>query len=119
MNKLIDVARKQFEKTFYVLDGKCLIKDDRGADGKYLNANVEQTWQIFLRGFAAAHEWDAKLPPTYEGLNGPVIDLDFEAWESIKIASAQSTWIPQEYCMNDWVSDVCDFLRNGVQKPEM
>lgn len=44
------------------------------------------------------------------------IDLDASAWESIKEAASQSPWMPPEYVMNDWVSDVCAFLRNP--KPE-
>lgn len=42
-----------------------------------------------------------------------VIDLDKAAWEQIKQAAKESSWIPKEYYMNDWLSDVCDFLRNG------
>jgi hypothetical protein len=41
----------------------------------------------------------------------PVIDLDQSSWESIKRAASESTWIPPEYSMNDWVSDICTFLR--------
>jgi len=39
-----------------------------------------------------------------------VIDLDADAWASIKDAASKSPWMPPEYCMNDWVSDVCAFL---------
>lgn len=41
------------------------------------------------------------------------VDLDEEFWKSIKKAAEQSNWIPEDYYMNDWVSDVCNFLRNG------
>jgi hypothetical protein len=44
------------------------------------------------------------------------IDLDKIMWESIQKAAEESNWIPKEYCMNDWVYDVQDFLRNGPQK---
>lgn len=43
---------------------------------------------------------------------GPTFDLDHLAWESIKKAASESQWMPPEYCMGDWVSDVCSFLRN-------
>jgi hypothetical protein len=43
----------------------------------------------------------------------PTIDLDEESWRSIKQAASESTWMPKEYMMNDWVSDVCRFLRDG------
>ena len=42
----------------------------------------------------------------------PTIDLDQLDWERIKAAAAQSNWIPEEYYMNDWVSDVCAFLKD-------
>lgn len=42
----------------------------------------------------------------------PILDLDEAAWDEIKAAADQSKWIPQDqYTMNDWVSDVCTFLR--------
>ena len=42
-----------------------------------------------------------------------VIDLDVEFWKSIQKAAEESTWIPPEYFVNDWVSDVCRYLREG------
>jgi hypothetical protein len=45
-----------------------------------------------------------------------VMDLDKIAWEGIQKAAEESTWMPEEYCMNDWLSDVQDFLRNGPRK---
>jgi hypothetical protein len=37
-----------------------------------------------------------------------VINLDHEAWLSIKAAAEESKWVPREfYYQNDWVSDVC------------
>lgn len=41
------------------------------------------------------------------------IDLDQEMWEMIKTAARENKWMPEEYCMNDWVSDVCSALREG------
>lgn len=40
-----------------------------------------------------------------------IIDIDAEMWKQIKEAAAESNWIPKEYYMNDWVSNVCNFLR--------
>jgi hypothetical protein len=40
-----------------------------------------------------------------------VFNVDALAWQSIKGAAAKSSWIPSQYCMQDWVSDVCEFLR--------
>ena len=42
-----------------------------------------------------------------------VVNIEDNFWESIKKAASESTWIPKEYYMNDWVSDVCRFLREG------
>jgi hypothetical protein len=42
-----------------------------------------------------------------------VIDLDVSTWEQIKQAASESTWMPPEYMRNEWVSDVCQFLREG------
>lgn len=44
------------------------------------------------------------------------IDLDKMFWEQIKQAAQQSSWMPPEYMMNDWVADVINFLKNGVEK---
>jgi len=41
-----------------------------------------------------------------------VLDLDRLHWESIKQAANESNWIPKDfYFQDDWVSDVCSFLR--------
>src|SRR5690606_17834973 len=42
-----------------------------------------------------------------------VIDLDQEFWKDIKQAAEESMWIPKDYFMNYWVSDVCHYLRYG------
>lgn len=44
-----------------------------------------------------------------------VIDVDVLCWRNIKRAALESTWIPPEYYMNDWVSDVCSYLRKGFK----
>lgn len=43
----------------------------------------------------------------------PTIDLDADTLDQIKKAVDESTWIPSEYMTNDWLSDVCKFLREG------
>ena len=42
------------------------------------------------------------------------LDLENVFWNEIKQAASASTWMPEEYVMNDWVSDVCKFLRDGA-----
>lgn len=43
-----------------------------------------------------------------------VIDADQSLWEQIKEAAGESAWMPPQYVMNDWVADVCRFLREGT-----
>lgn len=42
-----------------------------------------------------------------------VIDLDAANWENIQKAADESSWMPNEYMRNEWVSDVCNFLKYG------
>lgn len=51
--------------------------------------------------------------PVAAGPTETVIDLDADTWEAIKKAASESSWIPPDYFMNDWASDVCKFLREG------
>lgn len=46
-----------------------------------------------------------------------IINLDATAWDQIKEAASQSAWMPPEYMMNEWVADVCAFLRNPPASP--
>jgi hypothetical protein len=50
--------------------------------------------------------------PTYQ-----IIDLDLIFWERIVAAAKESKWMPPEYMMNDWVEDVCVFLKAGRVTP--
>lgn len=34
-------------------------------------------------------------------------------WDNLVSAANESNWIPEDYCMNDWVSDCALFLREG------
>jgi hypothetical protein len=51
--------------------------------------------------------------------NIPTVDLDALQWDEIKRAAAESKWMPAEYCVNEWVSDVCAFLRDGPREPKL
>ena len=42
----------------------------------------------------------------------PVIDIGQGSWEAIQQAAGESAWMPKEYMQNEWVSDVCAFLRD-------
>ena len=43
----------------------------------------------------------------------PTIDLSDAFWKEIQKAAQESPWIPKDhYYMNDWVSDICSFLRS-------
>lgn len=52
---------------------------------------------------------------------GQYINIEEENWKAIKEAASKSKWIPEDYFMNDWVFDVCEYLKNGVEtcKPEL
>lgn len=43
-----------------------------------------------------------------------VIDVSASDWAAIQEAAIESTWMPPEYMRNDWVDDVCRFLREGA-----
>lgn len=58
----------------------------------------------------------ATAQPAADG-ETPVIDLDALSWQSIKDAAGESNWIPEQYYMGDWVSDVCAFLRDRAALP--
>lgn len=56
----------------------------------------------------------------FEEVDGGMIeiDLDAECWKMIKQAASESNWIPPQYFQNDWVSDVCAFLRTRNERPK-
>jgi len=43
-----------------------------------------------------------------------IIDIDAVCWSEILRAASESSWMPLEYMRNDWVDDVCRFLREGL-----
>ena len=47
-----------------------------------------------------------------------LIDIDADSWKAIKDAAGKSPWIPKEYYMNDWVSDVCQFLLSAPDRDQ-
>jgi hypothetical protein len=56
--------------------------------------------------------WDIKnVQPWPIEENVAIIDIEKEFWKQIKTAAKNSEWIPEDYYMNDWVSDVCNFLK--------
>lgn len=90
-----------------------------------------QLWERTSQSFAKDNAWifsfkDGKLR-SYNGYwwqlvedhsENEVMDCDKIMWEGIQRAAEESTWMPKEYCMNDWVSEVQDFLRNGPKQTE-
>ena len=63
-------------------------------------------------------KWPGNLEPETEDNFKKVpiiIDLDESAWSQIKDSVAKSKWIPEEYCMNDWLADICYFLEHGTK----
>lgn len=51
--------------------------------------------------------------------DGPTIDLYRVSFETLMAAAEKSQWMPAEYCMNDWISDCCNFLITGTCLPEI
>jgi hypothetical protein len=41
----------------------------------------------------------------------PAINLENDFWDQIVQAALDSPWMPDGYMMNDWVADICAFLR--------
>lgn len=90
-NGTLVVSRKLLE----LLACKAEVFDD-GTDG----ADAESARSV-------AQELRALLVKPEEN----VIDLDALDWRSIQQAASESKWMPLEYMRNEWVSDVCTFLR--------
>ena len=65
----------------------------------------------------ALNECRAAVSEPTEAQIEPTIDLDALSWASIKQAASESKWMPPEYTANDWVSDVCAFLREREGEP--
>lgn len=58
-------------------------------------------------GMVALHIIDGKNDAV------PVVDLMAVSLSVMMEAARESKWMPPEYVMNDWVADVCGWLRNG------
>lgn len=101
---------------------------DHGADQRVKADNTEQA--ILLLDFALSFALcnrdhsgtrnDVKKAQAhlaqlkaFMAVDGLVLDFDKADWESILKAASENTWMPPEYMRNEWVSDVCAFLRNG------
>ena len=108
MIKTIQVARELFEKQYPEYADASWVTER----SEYSNEKIHFLWAIFLAAFEAA--WNETKPSQYEDSTGCVIwDLDISAWESVKQAASETTWMPEEYYMNDWLADICFYLREG------
>ena len=106
--KVVELAQDYFENTLH--KGEFLAKIGE----KYTDNEIQNEWQNFLIGFNAAY---GQYSEKFEDVNGNIVwDLDLAMWNSIKDASTQSNWMPEEYFMNDWVADVCEMLRGPQNK---
>lgn len=57
------------------------------------------------------------LYETLEPIEVPVdqaIDLDKLDWEQVLTAARESKWMPPKYTRNDWLADICRYLRDGT-----
>lgn len=66
---------------------------------------------------AACHQINNALDELRALLDAPTenaIDVSATDWAAIQEAASESTWMPPEYMRNDWVADVCRFLREGA-----
>lgn len=76
--------------------------------------NVGRQWSQEAVDFASLlKQTAAPSPVCAEPARDTVMDLGALSWAEIQKAASESKWIPAQYMANDWVSDVCDFLRNG------
>lgn len=93
---------------------------------------TDNEWREFCRPYVhmnGSHEMPnyaaicravlALAPKPWHYTEGGVetIDLDRSMWEEVKAAARESKWMPAEYMMNDWVADVCSWLKD--QPPPM
>jgi hypothetical protein len=112
-DKTVTMSREQFEiwalgKNHPVLgfiDRHWLgLGDDQFG---YANEYVQGLW-VAYNEFAN---------PVVERQEPVVIDLDAVDWETIQQAADESNWMPNEYMRNEWVADVCNFLKYGRADP--
>lgn len=54
-----------------------------------------------------------------ELLDTPVVDLEALDMAAISQAASESTWMPPEYCRNEWVADICSWLRDGPPRQKL
>lgn len=108
MNTMIEKARQRFEDIYPEARDIKWIAERQWYD----EPEVHALFLVFLNGFDAGQKSHVKSEFTDKDGN-TIIDLDIGMWEAIKQAAGESKWIPEEYYMNDWVSDVCRFLREG------
>ena len=73
--------------------------------------NIRTKDDIYVREVATKHGLLNSKGLKTHLLIEHVINLDLCDWERIKKAASESNWIPEEYYQNDWVADVCEFLK--------
>jgi hypothetical protein len=109
MIDIVEIARTVFEEKH--ANGLPIDKiRDYGGKWFYVVSETQQAFDTFFAGYAAC--LGSPLLTRYiDQHNSMVIDLDLAAWESIKRAASESPWMPEDYTANDWIADVCDFLK--------
>jgi hypothetical protein len=77
---------------------------------------VPADWAAIVKHGAKIVELVERAAPSLATAEN-VIDVSATDWAAIQEAASQSPWMPPEYMGNDWVSDVCRFLREGAPAP--
>lgn len=106
MSKTIEISRAQFESANPIPFGVFWSEPD----SRYMTTMVHLNcieyngrWLGWKNAILAA--------PVVERQD--VIDLDAVDWETIQQAADESNWMPNEYMRNEWIADVCNFLKYG------
>lgn len=84
------------------------ISLDCGVNYDKAMAALQEAWLAVERGPA---------PSASAVSETPCIDLEQEFWKQIRAAASEAKWMPPEYMMNDWVADVCSYLRRDDAQP--
>lgn len=81
--------------------------------GSKHNAPLEQLHTALINAYRSG-ELIPRAPVAAPTSDVEVIDIEKGFWEQINTAANASPWIPREhYFMNDWVADVCRYLKTG------
>lgn len=82
----------------------CVIRERDGTPSNVIRFGPETALRIGYKAMLAAAPASPQAEP---------IDLDAVAMQQMRQAAAESTWMPSEYTSNDWIADVCRWLRDG------